>query len=119
MAVMRITSARSPDRAGVGAARRTGIVPACPPALALSLTGLGCSAQSAKYIVDPTHTFVMYEIGHFGTTTKRGRLSTTGGSKVTQVSGSLTLEGKTNPVTLVAKRFNCYSSTPSSSMSVR
>lgn len=45
-------------------------------ALALSLTALGCSAPNAKYIVDPTQTFAMYEIGHHGTTTNRGRFST-------------------------------------------
>jgi polyisoprenoid-binding protein YceI len=30
------------------------------------------------------------------------------GDKVTQVSGTLTMLGKTNPVTLKANRFNCY-----------
>ena len=30
-------------------------------------------AQSAAYGIDPTHTFVTFEIGHFGTTTNRGR----------------------------------------------
>lgn len=30
-------------------------------------------AQSAAYVLDPTHTFVTFEIGHFGTSTNRGR----------------------------------------------
>lgn len=30
-------------------------------------------AQSATYTIDPTHTFVSFEIGHFGTSTNRGR----------------------------------------------
>ncbi len=30
-------------------------------------------AQAAEYAVDPTHTFVTFEIGHFGTSTNRGR----------------------------------------------
>jgi polyisoprenoid-binding protein YceI len=30
-------------------------------------------AQSASYAIDPTHTFVTYEISHFGTSTNRGR----------------------------------------------
>ena len=30
-------------------------------------------AQPATYAIDPTHTFVTYEIGHFGTSTNRGR----------------------------------------------
>ena len=32
-------------------------------------------AQSATYTADPTHTFVIYEIGHFGTSTNRGRFN--------------------------------------------
>ena len=47
-----------------------------------ALTALGASsaAQSARYVVDPTHTFVMYEMGHYGTSTNRGRFSTKDGS---------------------------------------
>jgi len=30
-------------------------------------------AQPATYAIEPTHTFVTYEIGHFGTSTNRGR----------------------------------------------
>ena len=37
-------------------------------------------AQNAHYVIDPTHTFVMYEIGHYGTTTNRGRFSTKEGT---------------------------------------
>ena len=29
--------------------------------------------QAADYAIDPTHTFVTFEIGHFGTSTNRGR----------------------------------------------
>jgi polyisoprenoid-binding protein YceI len=36
----------------------------------LSTAGL---AQAADYAIDPTHTFVTFEIGHFGTSTNRGR----------------------------------------------
>lgn len=39
-----------------------------------------------RYVVDPTHTFVMYEMGHYGTTTNRGRFSTKDGS--VQIDGS-------------------------------
>ncbi|MFM2054288.1 MAG: hypothetical protein RL456_2325 [Pseudomonadota bacterium] len=31
------------------------------------------AAQAAPYAIDPTHTFVTFEIDHFGTTTNRGR----------------------------------------------
>ena len=36
----------------------------------------GGPVKGASYVVDPTHTFVMYEMGHYGTTTNRGRFST-------------------------------------------
>lgn len=126
------------------------------------------SAQAATYAIDPTHTFVTFEIGHFGTSTNRARFdkkqgtvefdraAKTGkvdltidmtsissgtaafdkhlksaeilnaeayptakfvadkfvfnGDKVTEVQGSLTLAGKTNPITLKATNFNCYDS---------
>jgi polyisoprenoid-binding protein YceI len=136
--------------------------------LAAALMGLAlqAQAQSATYTIDPTHTFVYYEVGHFGTSTNRGRFdrkqgtvqfdraSRTGkvdvsfetasvssgvppldkhlqgadfldaatyptarfvgeqfgfeGDRITQVGGSLTLRGKTQPVVLKATRFNCY-----------
>ncbi len=131
------------------------------------LTGMA-QAQAASYAIDPTHTFVTFEIAHFGTSTNRGRFDkkegavqfdraaktgkveividttsintgtaafnkhlqsadlfdtdkhptlkfvadkfTFSGDKVTEVVGSLTLLGKTNPVTLKATNFNCYDS---------
>ncbi|ALT79350.1 MAG: YceI family protein [Burkholderiaceae bacterium] len=39
---------------------------------ALSLCGLA-QAEPATYTIEPTHTFVTYEISHFGTSTNRGR----------------------------------------------
>ena len=127
---------------------------------------LAAHADPATYAIDPTHTFVMFEIGHFGTSTNRGRfdrkegtvqldragktgkveitIDTTSintgiapfdkhlqgkevlnaaefptakfvadkfafnGDKVSEVAGSLTLLGKTAPVTLKANNFNCY-----------
>lgn len=123
-------------------------------------------AESAVYAADPMHTFVNFEIKHFGTSTLRGRLDrkegsvtinraaksgkaeftidmssvstgvaaldthlkskdffnaaeaptakfvgdkfTFDGAKVTSVAGTLTLAGKTQPVTLMASNFNCY-----------
>ena len=71
--------------------RKTGI----SLALCLALAGPSALAQQAPeaaalpsggpvagatYVVDPTHTFVNYEIGHYGTTTNRGRFSTKDGS---------------------------------------
>jgi polyisoprenoid-binding protein YceI len=55
--------------------------PICPAlALALSLGATSLAAQPVRYEVDPTHTFVMYEMGHYATTTNRGRFSTKRGS---------------------------------------
>ncbi|CAN7281419.1 YceI family protein [Acidovorax sp. LjRoot129] len=126
------------------------------------------AAQAANYAIDPTHTFVTFEIGHFGASTNRARfdkkqgtvefdraaktgkvditIDTTSvnsgtptfdkhlqsadlfdaakhptikfvsdkfsfnGDKVSEVTGQLTLLGKTAPVTLKATQFNCYES---------
>ncbi|HOB93021.1 MAG TPA: YceI family protein [Aquabacterium sp.] len=135
-------------------------------AAALAATTLAAQAQSATYALDPTHTFVTFEVPHFGVTTNRGRFDkktgtvtldkagksgkvdltietgsiSTGtaafdkhlqskdffnsaefptakfvadkfsfnGDKVSEVTGTLTLLGKTNPVTLKANNFGCY-----------
>ena len=42
-------------------------------AAALAAAVLAAPAYANNYALDPTHTFVVYEIGHFGTTTNRGR----------------------------------------------
>jgi polyisoprenoid-binding protein YceI len=43
--------------------------------------GAAMAQQPApNFAIDPTHTFVNYEIGHFATTTNRGRFSTKDGS---------------------------------------
>ncbi len=40
----------------------------------VGLSGVGPAwAEPAEYALDPTHTFVMFEIDHFGTSTNRGR----------------------------------------------
>ena len=136
---------------------------------ALFATAAGAAqAAPASYAIDPTHTFVTFEIGHFGTSTNRARFDKKQGSvqfdragktgkvditidmtsvnsgtapfdkhlqsadlfdvaqfptarfvadqfsfsgdKVTDISGTLTLRGKTHPVTLKALNFNCYDS---------
>ena len=137
-------------------------------AAALAAATLGAQAQTATYVIDPTHTFATFEISHFGTSTNRGRFDKKSGSvqldkaaktgkldisidtssinsgtaafdkhlqskdffnaaefptarfvgdkfsfngdKVSEISGNLTLLGKTNPVTLKATNFNCYMS---------
>ena len=43
-------------------------------AAAASLLALGTAqAQGTTYAIEPTHTFVGFEISHFGTSTNRGR----------------------------------------------
>ena len=42
-------------------------------AAACLLTFGTAQAQSATYTIEPTHTFVSFEISHFGTSTNRGR----------------------------------------------
>ncbi len=131
----------------------------------LAMAGLA-HAGPVNYEIDPTHTFVYFEVVHFGTSTVRGRFNDVNGTialdqaartgkaditivtgsidsgvddfnahlktkdffdvertpsarftsdkfefdgeKLKSVSGQLTLLGKTLPVTLEAKRFNCY-----------
>jgi polyisoprenoid-binding protein YceI len=133
---------------------------------AAALFAVAAHAEPTTYAIDPTHTTVIYEIMHFGTSTNRGRFDkkegsvtldraaksgkvevtfetgsvnsgvpalnthlmskdffdsanfptakfvgdkfTFDGDKVTEVSGTLTMLGKTNPVTLKAVHFNCY-----------
>lgn len=133
---------------------------------AASLVAVAAQAAPATYAIDPTHTFVTFEIGHFGATTNRGRFDKKEGSvqldkaaksgkveitfdvtsvntgtaafnshlqsadlfdaakyptikfvadkfvfngdKVSEVTGSLTLLGKTQPMTLKASQFACY-----------
>ena len=49
-------------------------------AAALLATTAGAQAQSATYAVDPTHTFVTFEVTHFGTSVNRGRFDKKAGS---------------------------------------
>ena len=49
-------------------------------AAALATATLGAQAQTATYVIDPTHTFSTFEISHFGTSTNRGRFDKKSGS---------------------------------------
>jgi len=141
-----------------------------PLAVAATLLAAASLAQaeSVTYAVEPMHTYVTFEVRHFGTSTNRGRfdkkegsitldrVAKTGhaditidtasissglplfdghlrgdnflrvkdfptarfvgdkfsfdGDKVSAVSGTLTLLGKAQPITLNATHFNCYDS---------
>jgi polyisoprenoid-binding protein YceI len=139
------------------------------PSLAFALAGLsliGVQARADQYVIDPAHTWVTFEVRHFGTSTNRGRFDkkegtitldpaaktgqanitidmgsidtgtdkfnnhlksdtffnvakfptatfvgnkfTFDGDKVKSVSGTLTLLGVSQPVTLTATNYNCY-----------
>jgi len=136
-------------------------------ATSVAVTGVAHAAP-VSYAIDPAHTFVTFEIGHFGASVNRGRFEkkkghveldkatktgkvditfhidslTTGtaefdkhlqsadvfdaaqyptarfvsdtfnfeGDKVVSVSGTLTLKGKSHPVTFKAQQFACYDS---------
>ena len=79
-------SRRPPPRGGarkLGAARRLRrprIDTAWMAGLLLAFGGGAAQAQAPNYAIDPTHTFVNYENGHYGTTTNRGRFSTKDGT---------------------------------------
>jgi polyisoprenoid-binding protein YceI len=49
-------------------------------ALLVAAWAWAAQAQAPNYAIDPTHTFVNYENGHYGTTTNRGRFSTKDGT---------------------------------------
>jgi polyisoprenoid-binding protein YceI len=42
-------------------------------AIATTLLSAGAHAETATYAMDPSHTFVTFEISHFGASTNRGR----------------------------------------------
>lgn len=48
----------------------------------------GGPVKGASYVVDPSHTFVMYEMLHYGTTTNRGRFSTKDGTIKIDAAGT-------------------------------
>jgi polyisoprenoid-binding protein YceI len=49
-------------------------------ALVLACALAPARADTPNFAIDPTHTFVNYENGHYGTTTNRGRFSTKDGT---------------------------------------
>jgi polyisoprenoid-binding protein YceI len=47
---------------------------------AATLFATGAQAETVNYTIEPTHTFVTFEIGHFGASTNRGRFDKKEGS---------------------------------------
>ena len=75
-------------------------------AVAATLLSGVAQAQTATYNLDPTHTFVTFEIGHFGTTTNRGRFD--------KKEGSVQLDraGKTGKVEVTIDTTSINTGTP-------
>lgn len=76
------------------------------PFAAATLISATASAQAASYAIDPTHTFVTFEISHFGTSTNRGRFD--------KKEGSIEFDraGKTGKVTLTVDTNSINTGTP-------
>ncbi len=74
-------------------------------AAAVLSTG-AAQAQSATYAIDPTHTFVTFEISHFGATTNRGRFD--------KKEGTVQFDraGKTGKVEITVDTTSINSGTP-------
>jgi len=47
---------------------------------ALGFAAAAAHAETATYAIEPTHSFATFEIGHFGTSTNRGRFNKTSGT---------------------------------------
>lgn len=75
-------------------------------AVATTLLSGVAQAETATYAFDPSHTFVTFEIGHFGTTTNRGRFD--------KKEGSVQLDraGKTGKVEVTIDTTSINTGTP-------
>lgn len=75
-------------------------------AAAATLAAGAVHAESATYAIDPTHTFVTFEISHFGASTNRGRFD--------KKTGSVEFDraGKTGKVDLTIDASSVNSGTP-------
>ena len=60
------------------------LLPFAPLLLLLCTLALPAAAEPVVYVLDPTHSFVHFEIRHFGTSTIRGRFG--------PINGSVTLD---------------------------
>lgn len=63
--------------------------PATGAAPEMAARPAGPPQPGGRYVVDPTHTFVLYEMGHYGTSTNRGRFGTRDGQVQIDAAGQL------------------------------
>jgi polyisoprenoid-binding protein YceI len=78
-------------------------------ALAAGTLPSAAQAQSVTYAIDPTHTFVTFEIGHFGTSTNRGRFDKKKAGAVRQrraKSGKVDITIETGSINTGTEPFN-------------
>jgi polyisoprenoid-binding protein YceI len=71
-----------------------------------TLSAGAAQAESASYAIDPSHTFVTFEIGHMGTSTNRGRFDKKEGTV------QLDVAGKTGKVDLTIDATSLSTGTP-------
>lgn len=77
-----------------------------------TLTVLGTAhAETATYSIDPTHTFVTFEVRHFGTSTNRGRFDKKEGSVTLDraaKTGKVEVTIDTNSINTGTEPFNAH-----------
>ncbi|MBT0568974.1 polyisoprenoid-binding protein [Curvibacter sp. CHRR-16] len=83
-------------------------------ALAAAALSGAAHAQAANYAIDPTHTFVTFEIDHFGTTTNRGRFDKKEGTVQLEKgkSGKVSITVDTTSINTGTEAFNKHLQSP-------
>jgi polyisoprenoid-binding protein YceI len=82
---------------------------------ALSLNMLSAHAETTSYAVEPSHTFVTFEISHFGTSTNRGRFDQKEGTvqlDTAAKTGKVDLTIQANSVNTGTAAFNKHLQSP-------
>lgn len=84
-------------------------------AATLSVTLLSAHAETATYAIEPSHTFVTFEITHFGTSTNRGRFDQKEGTvqlDTAAKTGKVDLTIQANSVNTGTAAFNKHLQSP-------
>lgn len=82
---------------------------------ALSLSMLSAHAETASYAIEPSHTFVTFEISHFGTSTNRGRFDKKEGTvqlDTAAKTGKVELTIQANSINTGTEAFNKHLQSP-------
>ena len=70
-----------------------------------TLTIGSAQAETANYAIDPSHTFVTFEIGHMGTSTNRGRFDKKEGTAQLDIAGKNRQSGFDDRCDLAVDRY--------------